>query len=89
MRMSSNSLHHTTFSTVAQAEMQETGAMRWSCWYVKQLKRRESEDSQREREREHGICLPLYIMYCLQSIQNCSCIPHPNLESSYSTQWSW
>lgn len=47
--MSSNSLHHTTFRIVAQAEMQEARAARWSCWYMKQLKWRESEKSQKKR----------------------------------------
>lgn len=75
--MSSNSsLHHTTSNTVAQAEMQEAGAARWS--NSSQEKVRELET-----ESEHRECLPLYIMYCLHTIEKYLYVPHPNLESSY------
>jgi len=47
--MSSNSsLHHTTFNTVAQAEMQKAGAARWSNSSQEKVRELETESEHRE-----------------------------------------
>lgn len=49
---------------------------------MKQFKSKESERA-RDREWAQGNNLPLYITYCLHTIEKCLYVPHPNLESSY------
>ena len=53
---------------------------------MKQFKRRESKRGREKRlnKWEKSVTRQsLYKMYCLQSVQTCLHIPHPNLESSY------